>query len=68
MNLLAIAPIVFGILAVAARLAEHMVLEDIIKNDRRQLTPAGKVLVEALSVASQVMVVAGGVALGILWS
>lgn len=69
----AVAPVLFVIMAVTARLAEHMVLEDIRDNMdqdplRRPLTPAGKALVEALSAAGQVMVVAAGVTLGIMWS
>lgn len=62
----AVAPVVFVIVAVAARLAEHVVLEDY--PTRRDLTPAGRALVETLSAVGQVMVVAAGVALGLMWA
>ena len=62
----AAAPVVFVLVAVAARLAEHVVLDEV--PARHDLTGSGRALVELLNAVGQLMIVAAGVSLGILWA
>lgn len=61
-----IVPLIFLAGAVAARLAEHAIIDGIPRDT--EASNLDRVLVEALSVAGQVLVVAAGVALGLTWA